>query len=122
MLALRELPAIRNMLGLVPAHPESAQRPTAGQHVERGDDLAEMSDVSIGDACDHRAQPNVPRRCGQVTERRPTLEHVVPRRSHLGNLAEVVHHPETLEADPFSAEGDRAQTWTDLGRAARPRE
>ncbi len=59
---------------------------------------------------------------GEVGECRPALEHVLPRRPHLRDLAEVIHHPQRVEAGPLGPSSDVAQPLTELARSARPGE
>ena len=117
-----EVPAVGRVLLLEPAQPQAADRPAAREHVERGRDLPEVGDVAVGDARDHRAEPDPLRRRGQEAERGPALQHVLPGLPHPRDLAEVVHDPQALEARLLGRRGDLPEVAGDLGRAARPRE
>ena len=108
------------MLGFEPAEPESAHRSATGENVERGDDLAEVGDVAIGDA-GHQGSELHP--FGHRSEERQccvALEHVAPGRSEHRYLTEMVHHPDAREPGRLGARGGRLQPAPDGRRSARP--
>jgi len=116
----REVEPVCLVLPLEPAGPDSADGPTAGEDVEGGGDLGQVRDVAVGDACDHGAQRHPPGEAGEEPERGPAVEQGVPVPADLGDLDEVVHHPEAGEAHLLCGSGHRSQTAGDLGRAAGP--
>src|SRR5205823_2231700 len=66
----REVPAVGPVLALEPGGADPAHGPTAGEDVEGGEDLAEVSDVPVGDAGDQGAQADGAGAAGQESERR----------------------------------------------------
>ena len=110
------------MLTLEPGDAEPGHRPSAGQHVEGGDDLAQGGDVAIGDAGAQRTEARRAGEPGEVAERRVRLEHLLPLAADLGDLHVVVHHPDRVEAGLLGRCGDVGEPLAELGRTARPRE
>src|ERR671914_1291045 len=118
----REVPAIQLVLALEPGRAEPTQRPAAGEHVEGGQDLPEVGDVAVADPGHERAQPDALRHAGQVGERGVALEHVLPLPPDLGDLQEVVHHPQAPEAGLLRRAGNLRERLGRRGRVAREAE
>src|SRR3954468_20199134 len=113
--------AVGARLGIEPADPHATRGPTAGEDVQRRDDLAEVRDVSIHHTGHERAETDLLRDRRQICERGVALQHVVPGRAEHRDLPEVIHDPDAREAGPLRGGCDRRQAIPDLGAAAGPR-
>src|SRR5215207_9211555 len=109
------------MLLAVPGDAEAARRSPAAQNVDGGDDLAQVRDIAVRDAGDKGSEPPALGDGGQVSERRPALEEVLPRPPDLRDLPEVIHHPDGIEAGFLGGRGDAAQPCRRLGGPTGPR-
>src|SRR2546430_6160540 len=94
------------MLLLEPSKAEPASGPATAEDVKGGDDLPEVGDVAVRDASDEGPNTHVVAGGGEIAERGPAVEHVVPRPAELRDLPEVVHDPEVVEAGVFRSASD----------------
>jgi hypothetical protein len=106
------------VLPLVPARSDAQHRAPAGDDVQRGHGLRQDRRVPVGVTGDQRGQLHRTRRRGQRTERRVALQHRLVRRAEAGQLVEVVHQQDGVEAGPLgllSLRGDQAEQLVDAG-------
>jgi hypothetical protein len=108
------------VLALEPGGPDAAQSASAGEDVERRDDLGEVGDVPVGDARDKRAKPDALRHAGEVGERGVALEHVLPLPPDLRDLHEVIHHPQARKPGVLGRAGHLGERRSRRGRMAGP--
>ena len=101
----RELEAQRLVLELEPRGTDAQHRPPAGDHVEGGDGLGEVRGVAVGHAGDEGGEADRLGAGGEGAEERVRLEHLLLRLAHHGQLVEVVHHEDGVEAGLLG--GDR---------------
>ena len=93
----RELEAVAVVLVLVPRRPD-AQDGSARRHdVQRGDDLGEQRGVPVRHPGDHGSQGDPGGPSGDPPEQRVGLQHRLGPPAHVGDLVEVVHHPDRIE-------------------------
>ena len=102
-----------------PAQPEATDRPAVRQHVERGDRVGEHGRMTEERRRDEHAEPDPLGDTGQPGERGVRLGQVLPRRTDLRDLAQVVHHPDVLDAGRLGLGDDPLEVLGEV-RAVRP--
>ena len=102
----RERHAKAAVLPLVPGRADAQPGAPARQHVERRHRLDEDPRMAVGHAGDQGSQGDPFRDAGRERERGVALQHLVLGRADHADLEEVVHHPETGEADLVSVARD----------------
>ncbi len=114
----RERDAKAARLLLVPRRADAQPGPTAREHVKRRDDLGQDARVPVDGAGDQGQQPGPGGAGGQVAKRRVGLEHVLLRRADHGDLEEMVHHADAVEAGLVCGPRDGRELAAELvGRA-----
>ena len=93
-----ELVAELIVLELEPAGADAQDRAARADHVERGDRLGQQRRVAVGVAGDQGAELDALGGGGQRAQRRVGLQHGLVRRPETGQLVEVVHHEDGVEA------------------------
>ena len=102
--------------------PEPADRSTVRQHVERGDGVGEHGRMAQERRRDEHAEPDPLGDAGQPGERRVRLRQVLPRRTDLRDLAQVIHHPNVLDSGRLGLGDDPPEVLGEACRTARPLE
>ena len=110
--------AVRLVLSQPPAGAESAKGATVAERVEGCDGLGNDAWFAERDWGYQRAQPEVGVQAGEQAEREPRLRYRLPRAVHLGNLDQVVHQGNAVEADGI---GGKRQIPKPAGRILGPR-
>ena len=93
------------VLDVVPGRPDPEHGPPRADDVEGGDDLGQQRRVAVGDPGHHGAQPDAAGARRQATEQRVGLQHGLGGAAQGGELVEVVHHPQRLEARRLGGHG-----------------
>ena len=93
------------MLLLEPRRADPADGPAAGDDVERGDDLGQHGRVPVGHPGHERAQVGGGGAGAERAEGGVSLQHLQLRRAQHGQLPEVVHHPDGVEAGLLGGDG-----------------
>ena len=120
LLQRRERDTETEVLTLEPGRPDAAPGPTAGQDVERRDGLSEDAGVTVGDPGDERPEPDPLRDGGGEAKGGVALQHRVLSRAAVGQLEEVVHHPEGVEPGGLGPPGQLREA-RGRSRPSRPR-
>jgi hypothetical protein len=86
------------VLLLEPGGADAEDGPALRHHVEGGDDLGQQRRVPVGDAGDQGGQVDGAGAGGQTAEQRVGLQHLLLGRAEHGQLEEVVHDEDRVEA------------------------
>ena len=113
-----EVQAVRLVLAQPPAGSEAAEGATVAKRVEGCDGLGNDAWFAERDWGYQRAQPEVGVKAGEQAEREPRFRYRLPRAIHLGNLDQVVHQGNAVEADGI---GGKRQIAKPAGRIFGPR-
>ena len=109
LLQRREVEAVRAVLVLEPGRAERVDRAAARDHVERGRDLRVQRRVAVGDPADHQPELQPLGAYRQRGEDRVPLEHPVRLRPDAGDLVQMIHDEERVEAGALCRGGDLRQ-------------
>ena len=116
----RELDARGRVFLGEPSDAEAAHRSTARQHVDGCDLLGQRNRLMAKRRRDQHTEPYPFGGSRQPGQGDVGIGHVGPGRADLGDLTEVVHHPDVVDADSLCLRGDRTQTLGQSFPSARP--
>src|SRR5215475_2347140 len=97
------------MLFLVPCGANAKIGSPMRKDIESGGDLHQQARITIGNACHQRAQFDTIGAARSKGEGIPALKHLVFGWAKVGELEEVIHHPETVQSGTFGAFSDLAK-------------
>lgn len=114
----RQVEPERTLLGCEPSQSQAARRPPVGEHVERGDRLAQEGNGAVIDRCHKRPEPDPLGRRGKPRKGGEALQHVLPGATDLRDLPQVIHDVQRRESSVLGRGRDRAQMSGRCGRTA----
>ena len=97
------------VLARPPARPDAAERSSAAQGVQRGDRLGEDPRCAERDRCYQRAQAETGFQARQHPQRHPRLGDRLPGAADLGDLDQVIHQRDALQASLGGRAGHRGE-------------
>ena len=116
----REWQAEPGVLARPPAGPDAAERSSAAQHVERGHGLGQDPRRAERHGCHQRAEAKTRLQAREHPEGHPRLRDRLPGPANLGDLYQVVHQRDSLQARLGRGAGHRRQPARRPGRVLTP--
>ena len=108
------------MLLPIPSDAQTKVHPAPGKDIQRGHRLPQDHRMSVPDPGNECPQPDPAGDPRQECKRGVGLGNVLPLAADLGDLTEVVHHPQVVESGRFCPRGDGGKTGRHLGSDPRP--
>ena len=116
----REWQAEPGVLARPPAGPDAAERSSAAQHVKRGHGLGQDPWRTERHGCHQRAQAKGRLQACEHPECHPRFRDRLPGGANLGDLDQVIHQGDSLQASLGGGAGHRCQPARRVGRVLTP--